>query len=248
MKLVSIKNLLDMRTLVFCLLLAVSAFMSNLGCAQVIEAKVNGKVMLQMGNISDVNKESNEAQEKRITVSGIVTCQGEPVNGATVEIKGSSQGGAHTNINGEYKVSIPEDGAVLVFSMFTLKTTYIGVKGQSVINVVMQEEPQKYDNSTTAPLTKNMTVVTGYVTSGGEPVIGAYVRVKGKKIGTFTKWNGKYSIIAPKNSTLVYSFVDETTKVKIKGKSRIDVQLSGTMVIDDRIFNRYVKKARKSKN
>ena len=237
-----------MRKIIFCLLLVVSVFMSNLGYAQGVVVRVNGEVVQQMGNVSDEKKESKKEQEKRITVSGTVTCQGEPVYAVAVKIKDAGQAPIYTNMNGEYKISIPENGATLDFSGLTLKTKYVEVKDQGVVDVVMDEEPQKYDNYRTGPLAKNMTVVTGYVTWGGEPVTGASVRVKGKKIYTFTKWNGKYSIVVPKNSTLVYSFVgDDVIKEKVKGRSRIDVQLSGIMTFDDRDFNRSIKRARRSK-
>ena len=237
-----------MRKIIFCLLLVVSVFMSALSYAQGIVVRVNGEVVQQMGNVSDEKKESKKEQEKRITVSGTVTCQGEPVYAVAVKIKDAGQAPVYTNMNGEYKISIPENGATLDFSGLTLKTKYVEVKDQGVVDVVMDEEPQKYDNYRTGPLAKNMTVVTGYVTWGGEPVTGACVRVKGKKIYTFTKWNGKYSIVVPKNSTLVYSFVgDDVIKEKVKGRSRIDVQLSGIMTFDDREFNRSIKRARRSK-
>lgn len=239
--------MLVMRKIIFCLLLVVSVFMSNLSYAQGIVVRVNGEVVQQMGNVSDEKKESKKEQEKLITISGTVTCQGEPVYAVAVKIKDAGQAPVYTNMNGEYKISIPENGATLDFSERTLKTKYVEVKDQGVVDVVMDEEPQKYDNYRTGPLAKNMTVVTGYVTWGGEPITGAYVGVKGKKIYTITKWNGKYSIAVPKNSTLVYSFVGDMIKEKVKGRSRIDVQLSGVMIFDDRDLNRSIKKARRSK-
>ena len=116
-----------------------------------------------MGNVSDEKKESKKEQEKRITVSGTVTCQGEPVYAVAVKIKDAGQAPVYTNMNGEYKISIPENGVTLDFSGLTLKTKYVEVKGEGVVDVVMDEEPQKYDNYRTGPLAKNMTVVTGYV-------------------------------------------------------------------------------------
>ena len=156
--------MLVMRKIIFCLLLVVSVFMSNLSYAQEIVVRVNGEVVQQMGNVSDEKKESKKEQEKLITISGTVTCQGEPVYAVAVKIKDAGQAPVYTNMNGEYKISIPENGATLDFSERTLKTKYVEVKDQGVVDVVMDEEPQKYDNYRTGPLTKNMTVVTGYVT------------------------------------------------------------------------------------
>ena len=222
-----------MRKIIFYLLLVVSVFMSDLSYGQGVVVEVNGEVVMQMGNVPDGNKEKE--QEKRIIVSGTVTCQGEPVNNVSVWIKGTDQGSVITNKNGEYKISIPKNGATLVFSELTL------------INVDMEEDPQINSKGSSAPPAKNMTVVTGYVTCGGDPIIGAYVGVKGKKIWTFTKWNGKYTIMVPKRCTLIYSFVDETIELKIKGRSRIDVQLDGNMILDGSEYDRQIKKNQRSK-
>ena len=235
-----------MRKIIFCLLLVVSVFMSNLSYGQGVVVEVNGEVVMQMGNVSDGNREKE--QEKRITVSGTVTCQGEPVNNVSVWIKGTDQAPVYTNMNGEYKISIPKNGATLVFSELALIKKYVEVKDQTVVNVDMEEDPLINSKGSSAPPAKNMTVVTGYVTCGGDPIIGAYVGVKGKKIWTFTKWNGKYTIMVPKRCTLIYSFVDETIELKIKGRSRIDVQLDGNnMILDGSEYDRQIKKIQRSK-
>ena len=79
--------MLVMRKIIFCLLLVVSVFMSNLSYAQGIVVRVNGEVVQQMGNVSDEKKESKKEQEKLITISGTVTCQGEPVYAVAVKCK-----------------------------------------------------------------------------------------------------------------------------------------------------------------
>lgn len=50
--------------------------------------------------------------------------------------------------------------------------------------------------------------VTGVVKdSNGEPLIGVTVKVKGTKQGTVTDLDGRYSLKAAKNATLVFSYV-----------------------------------------
>lgn len=71
-------------------------------------------------------------------------------------------------------------------------------------------------------------VITGTVTSSVEgegPVIGAAVAVKGTTVGTITNVEGKYSVAAPQNATLlVISYVGmKTVDVEIAGRSVIDV-------------------------
>ena len=60
-----------------------------------------------------------------------------------------------------------------------------------------------------AVVTYSQHTITGVVTSSedGMPVIGASVVVKGDaNLGTITDIDGKYSIKAPDNSTLVFSY------------------------------------------
>lgn len=70
--------------------------------------------------------------------------------------------------------------------------------------------------------------ITGVVTDeSGSPVIGATVRVKNANVGTITEIDGHYSIDAPKNGTLIFSFIGyQTQEVAIKGKNTIDVVLT----------------------
>ena len=60
----------------------------------------------------------------------------------------------------------------------------------------------------------------------GEPVIGASVKVVGTNAGTVTDLNGNFSVTAPSNGQLEFSYVGyKTQKVQIGGKSNISVVL-----------------------
>lgn len=61
----------------------------------------------------------------------------------------------------------------------------------------------------------------------GETVIGANVTVKGTTNGAITDLDGKFSLQAPPNATLVVSFIGYTTQeIELKGKNHIVVTLS----------------------
>lgn len=81
--------------------------------------------------------------------------------------------------------------------------------------------------------------ITGMVTSSedGMPVIGASVVVKGNaNLGTITDIDGKYSIKAPDNSTLVYSYVGmETHEVKAGNRSVINVIMKPSSIMVDEV-------------
>ena len=69
--------------------------------------------------------------------------------------------------------------------------------------------------------------VSGTVTDqGGAPVIGATVVVEGTTLGTSTDTQGKYTLAAPANGTLVFSFIGyDDAKVAINGKTTVDIAL-----------------------
>ena len=71
------------------------------------------------------------------------------------------------------------------------------------------------------------TVVTGMVSDEkGGVMIGVTVTIKGAKGGTITDLDGKYSIKAAENATLVFSFMGYVTKeMPVAGKSQIDLKM-----------------------
>jgi iron complex outermembrane receptor protein len=65
----------------------------------------------------------------------------------------------------------------------------------------------------------------------GEPVTGASVVVKGSTVGVTTDAGGGYTISAPADATLVFSFLGLTTKEEaVAGRGRVDVTLEGDIV------------------
>jgi TonB-linked SusC/RagA family outer membrane protein len=84
--------------------------------------------------------ESVYAAQQQRSVSGKVSDSGgQPLPGATVVVKGTTQGTV-TNADGEYSLSnIPED-ATLVFSFVGMRTQEIVVRDQTRIDVRMEEE------------------------------------------------------------------------------------------------------------
>ncbi|MDD4499965.1 MAG: SusC/RagA family TonB-linked outer membrane protein [Bacteroidales bacterium] len=74
--------------------------------------------------------------------------------------------------------------------------------------------------------------VTGKVTDrNGDPLMGVYVLVQGSATGVTTELDGGYSISAPTNGTLKFSFMGfEDAIVPVNGRSIIDVTLSDSSV------------------
>ena len=75
--------------------------------------------------------------------------------------------------------------------------------------------------------------ITGTVTdaSGGEPLVGVSVIVKGNTRGVITDLDGKYSIAADEQATLQFSYVGcNTRNVDIKGRTTINVELEPSQI------------------
>ncbi|HZY79876.1 MAG TPA: TonB-dependent receptor [Cyclobacteriaceae bacterium] len=107
------------------------------------------------------------------TVSGKVTAGGtaEGVPGVTIVLKGTSQG-ATTDINGEYRINVPDGNAVLVFSSIGYTTQEVTVGAQSTINIDLAEALTSLDEI----------VVVGYGTMKKADVTGAVASVGEKSL------------------------------------------------------------------
>jgi hypothetical protein len=74
---------------------------------------------------------------------------------------------------------------------------------------------------------QNLSISGAVVDSNRDPLVGVSVVVKGATRGATTDVNGSYSIQAPANAVLVFSFMGMATKeVPVNGRVRIDVTLS----------------------
>ncbi len=78
------------------------------------------------------------------TVSGKVTDAdtGEGLPGVNVLLKGTSSG-VNTDLDGNYKISVPSDGGTLVFSFIGMANNEVQVGARSVIDVQMETDVQQ---------------------------------------------------------------------------------------------------------
>ncbi|NDV65869.1 TonB-dependent receptor [Bacteroides sp. 224] len=98
-------------------------------------------VYLSEGKANESTKLINQERN----VSGTVKdSQGEPIIGASVQVKGTEKG-TITNLNGEYKLAVSGTGQVLVFSYIGYKKQEITIGAQSVINVTLKDDTQLID-------------------------------------------------------------------------------------------------------
>ncbi len=75
------------------------------------------------------------------TVSGQITSSedGSTLPGVNVVVKGTTQGGV-TDIDGNYKITVPEDGGTLVFSFIGLESQEMEIGSRSIIDMQMASD------------------------------------------------------------------------------------------------------------
>ena len=75
-----------------------------------------------------------------------------------------------------------------------------------------------------ASVTQQSIKVTGQVVDqGGEPLIGATVRVKGEQSGSVTDFDGNFQINAPANATLIISYVGyKDREIALRGRANLN--------------------------
>ena len=114
---------------------------------------------------------SGNAQQG-IAITGVITDpDGEPLPGATVKMKGSTQGTV-TDSNGNYSLSVPDANATLVFSYIGYATQEIQVGNQRVINVKLQEDTHQIEE----------VVVVGYGVQRVATMTGSVSQIKTDKV------------------------------------------------------------------
>lgn len=108
--------------------------------------------------------------------SGLVTgkvqdAQGEPIIGASIAVKGSTTG-TITDINGTYKINVPAEKTVLVFSYIGMGSKTVTVGNQKVINVRLED----------AAVGLNEVVAIGYAKIKKSDVTGAMSQISEKTL------------------------------------------------------------------
>jgi TonB-linked SusC/RagA family outer membrane protein len=123
-------------------------------------------------SITDLLAESRVTQQQQKTVSGKVTDpSGEPLPGASIVIKGTTQGTV-TNADGEYTLTNVSSDAALVFSFVGMKTQEVVVGTQTRINVTFEADVIGIEEI----------VAIGYGVQKKTTVTGAISTIQGKDI------------------------------------------------------------------
>lgn len=106
--------------------------------------------------------------QKSRTITGVVTdSKGEPIIGANVSVKGTTNG-TTTDVSGAFSLHVPSDRAEIVISYIGYEQQVIALKGQTTLTIVLKEDTQKLEE----------VVVVGYATQKKASVVGSVAAIK----------------------------------------------------------------------
>lgn len=179
-----------------------------------------------------------EATSEKAIISGTVKDEnGQPLIGTSILIK-DTKIGTITDLEGNYRLSLPSECATLIFSYIGKVTQEIEQScGGQKLDVVLPAttEPGKIvmrkqqPESATEKAIAGKVIITGVVKDGNnQPLIGTNVLIKDTKIGTITDLQGNYRISLPDEcATLIFSYIGkETQEVANRcGSQKLDVVL-----------------------
>src|SRR3954466_6231091 len=88
--------------------------------------------------------------------------------------------------------------------------------------------------------------VSGTVTTaGGGPLQGVTVRVQGTEVRSLTNQNGRYTISAPSNGTLVFTRVGQKPgQTAINGRTTVDVTMEAVAYLEEVVVTAYTEQRR----
>ncbi|MEP3211104.1 MAG: TonB-dependent receptor [Maribacter sp.] len=105
------------------------------------------------------------------TVSGTVSDSSGPLPGASVVVKGTTNG-TQTDFDGNFSIDDIDNTAILVFSYIGYSTQEVAVNGQTTLNIVLAEDASQLDE----------VVVVGYGTQKKSTVTGSISKVTNEKL------------------------------------------------------------------
>ncbi|MBK5721951.1 TonB-dependent receptor [Dysgonomonas sp. Marseille-P4677] len=193
-----------------------------------IDFAVEGKgIMLKKKapSASPLNINAPKVQNDKITVTGNVKDHaGIPVIGVSITLEGAKATGTITDIDGNYSLQVPRNG-VLIFSYIGYQKQTVSIKGQTVINVTLEEDFQYLEE----------VVVVGYGVQKKANLTGAVDQVTSEVFENRPVSNATQMLqgaIPNLTIRLTDGKPGATADFQVRGKSSIGQQGSALVLID----------------
>ncbi|MDR0232822.1 MAG: SusC/RagA family TonB-linked outer membrane protein, partial [Dysgonamonadaceae bacterium] len=175
-------------------------------------------LLLWMGCIATIS-----AQQK--TIKGTITeaKDGEPVIGASVSVKGTSVGTV-TDIDGNFTLSVPENGKTLVISYLGLATQEIPID-KTVFSIALKENVSILDE----------VVVIGYGTVKRRDLTGAVASISAEDIANIPVSSVSEALtgkMAGVQVTTTEGSPDAEVKIRVRGGGSINTSSAPLYIVD----------------
>lgn len=161
----------------------------------------------------------------QIAVKGSVSDeQGEPIIGANVLVKGTSNG-AITDLNGNYTITDVATNAILVFSYVGYNSQEIAVNGKDIVNCILKEDSQ----------TLSEVMVVGYAVGSKRTISGAVDRVKKEDMNKGVVVSPADALKGKSAGVIITSSGGDpmgTTNIRIRGTSSLSGGSDPLIIID----------------
>lgn len=120
---------------------------------------------------SEQNQSFAQQPQKKQIKGKITDDKGEPIQGATILIKGSTVG-TIADVNGNFSLAIPDDAKTLVFSFIGMKSQEMTMGNKTSFNVVLEDQAIGLED----------VVVVGYGTQKKASVVGSITQATGEAL------------------------------------------------------------------
>lgn len=142
---------------------------------------------------------SVHALKSQILIRGIVTdCKGQPLVGAYIQLKKDKNSEAVSDINGYYKIMVPDTNTVIKYSLIGYLSKEIKVGKRDSINVSLQEESSLLLSK---PIIVKKPVIYLYPTATTE--LSVKLNYSGKLLFTYPHYDKKWEVIAHPDGKLI---------------------------------------------
>ncbi|MGV8827728.1 MAG: SusC/RagA family TonB-linked outer membrane protein [Breznakibacter sp.] len=130
--------------------------------------------------------------QKIQSVKGVVKdIKGEPIPGVSITVKGTTLG-TITAVDGTYRLDLPADAKILMFSFIGMKATEVMLANQPMIDVILEEDTESLQE----------VVVVGYGSTSKTKLVSALTQVETKGL-TEVPYTSSVSSLAGRASGLI---------------------------------------------
>lgn len=182
----------------------------------------------QTKELPSATKSETNAEQKKEISGAVKDSKGLILPGVSVVVKGTTIG-TITDNDGNFKLSVPPNANILVFSFIGMKTQEVAITGKASVKIILEEETVGLEE----------VVAIGYGTRKKSDLTGAVVRVDGDNFK-----NQPMTQLADMLTGTIAGFystqgttAEGGSSMEIRGQKSLNASTEPMVVIDGAIFN-----------